>query len=71
VENNYKNNDIPDFLKKNNFKYLVTIGADQIYINRKFKNLIRNKLITNSKILFLKSLEKTKLTIKKVINKNV
>jgi len=69
IENDYKNNNINDFLKNNNFKYLTTIGSDEIYLNKNFLNLIKNRLTTNLLIYYLKILKKIKLNIKKVIIK--
>ena len=69
VENDYKDKNIYNFLKNNGFLYLKTIGSDDVYINKKFKNLIENESLY-FKLSLLKLYKNIKLIIKKIINKN-
>jgi FkbM family methyltransferase len=68
VENNYQTNDIRIFLKTKGFKYLKTIGADEIYINQRYRHLVN--VFDSLNLLIWRIIKQCKRILKSIIKKS-
>lgn len=67
VENNYKDKDINDFLLSNNFFYVISLGCDDLYVNKESIKMVRNKFLFNINRGRVNLIKKIKNTIKSTL----
>ncbi|MFA5023524.1 MAG: FkbM family methyltransferase [Patescibacteria group bacterium] len=66
IENDYGNKNILNLLKNYGFSYLTKIGSDEIYINKKYRYLLKGGLLTCFNLHLRNFFKKIKKIIKQI-----